>query len=61
MLKYQTITDILQIRNEDGDSVVVPGNLDGEYPLYSLPPDSHCWSEEHHFLFGTDMFDDSGV
>jgi hypothetical protein len=55
MLEHQTITDISQIRNEGGNGVVVPGNLDWEYPLYSLPPDSHYWSEEHNSLFGTDI------
>ena len=34
--------------------------IDWKYRHYLLPPDSHCWSEEHNSLFGTDIFGNSG-
>jgi hypothetical protein len=52
--------DILQIRNEDTTSVVVPGNIDWEYDFYSLPPDSHLWSDKHDKMFTTEIFTDTG-
>jgi hypothetical protein len=54
---FDYVSNCYQIRNEDTDEALcIPGEITWEYDFYSLPVQSHTWSEEHEYLFSTEIF-----